>query len=198
MAERLTVTYQTGETVWDAGELETPLLIRRGALLMTSPAERQDTPLALFLAGHVVLPHPAAREFPLTLTRLVAVTQCEVEPLDFVDTRCVATEVLAVEMMVLMASWLGGLLAPQRAARILLQLHDAQAVFPGEPKRWLHCRQDVLALAIGIRRETLSAMYIQAWRDAEIIETRYRKIRVLDVPALRRIAGLSAESEASQ
>jgi CRP/FNR family cyclic AMP-dependent transcriptional regulator len=77
--------------------------------------------------------------------------------------------------------------ANRRLARALLLLSTSTAL-PGVERTWLQLSQGELASWIGVSRETVERI-LRDWRERGIIETGYRRIVVLRMDDLMRIAG---------
>ena len=77
--------------------------------------------------------------------------------------------------------------ANRRLARALLLLSMSTAL-PGVERTWLQLSQAELASWIGVSRETVERV-LRDWRKRGIIETGYRRVVVLQVDDLMRIAG---------
>ncbi len=77
--------------------------------------------------------------------------------------------------------------ANRRLARALLQL-SMRTALPGVERTWLQLSQGELASWIGASRETVERI-LADWRGRGIIETGYRRIVVLRLDDLMRIAG---------
>ena len=77
--------------------------------------------------------------------------------------------------------------ANRRLARALLLL-SMNTALPGVERSWLQLSQGELASWIGVSRETVERT-LRDWRERGIIETGYRRIVVLRVDDLMRIAG---------
>jgi CRP/FNR family transcriptional regulator, cyclic AMP receptor protein len=77
--------------------------------------------------------------------------------------------------------------ANRRLARALLSLSMGTAL-PGVERTWLQLSQGELASWIGVSRETVERI-LRDWRRRGIIETGYRRITVLQLNDLMRIAG---------
>jgi CRP/FNR family transcriptional regulator, cyclic AMP receptor protein len=72
-------------------------------------------------------------------------------------------------------------------ARALLQL-SMRTALPGVERTWLQLSQGELASWIGVSRETVERI-LGDWRGRGIIETGYRRVVVLRLDDLMRIAG---------
>jgi CRP/FNR family transcriptional regulator, cyclic AMP receptor protein len=77
--------------------------------------------------------------------------------------------------------------ANRRLARALLSLSMGTAL-PGVERTWLQLSQGELASWVGVSRETVERI-LRDWRRRGIIETGYRRITVLQLNNLMRIAG---------
>jgi CRP/FNR family transcriptional regulator, cyclic AMP receptor protein len=77
--------------------------------------------------------------------------------------------------------------ANRRLARALLQL-SMRTALPGVEQTWLQLSQGELASWIGVSRETVERI-LGDWRGRGIIETGYRRVVVLRLDDLMRIAG---------
>jgi CRP/FNR family transcriptional regulator, cyclic AMP receptor protein len=77
--------------------------------------------------------------------------------------------------------------ANRRLARALLQL-SMRTALPGVERTWLQLSQGELASWIGVSRETVERI-LGDWRGRGIIETGYRRVVVLRLDDLMRIAG---------
>jgi len=82
--------------------------------------------------------------------------------------------------------------ANRRLARALLSLSMSTAL-PGVERTWLQLSQGELASWIGVSRETVERI-LRDWRRRGIIETGYRRIIVLKLSDLTRIAGTQRTS----
>jgi len=77
---------------------------------------------------------------------------------------------------------------PQRVARFPLAQADED-----EGKQWVGTRQADIADSLGVTREAAAAA-LRRLRDAELIETRYRRIDVLNIEGLRSIVAFVERS----
>lgn len=176
--------HRTGTTLWHAGGARRPLRVLTGAVMLCSQSGPDLAALAVFLPGDVVMSHPHVAG-----TSLIVLTDCTVGPARLQDDDAVAAaRSLLFERVVACSTEKTFLASVPRAARLLLRLHEA-APTDTRGRRWICVRQDVLAAAIGVRRETLASCVLTPWREAGWIETRYRRLCLRDADAVRRFAG---------
>lgn len=167
----------SGEYLWRAGDPEAaPLRVHSGALLYCAPplaAGLPESPAGLVLPGEVAAPSLGGDGEAFSL---LALTPAQVQPADATLLDLVRMQERLIDAY---QSFHQLTLAP-RAARLLLTLHDAGVE--------IHCKQELLALALGSRRETL-ALFLSGWTEQEIISTRYRRVLIRDAEALRAQTG---------
>ena len=71
--------------------------------------------------------------------------------------------------------------------------HRATGITQMTGESTVMCRQDVLAMAVGARRETVASI-LSVWREEDWIDTRYRRCKVLNRVALEAIRNRSGRS----
>jgi hypothetical protein len=172
------VTRAPGEVLWREGDRDLkPLLIRQGVVAY----RKGNVAIGLLGPGQIALPVPGVPGSGTAATELVAVTEISAaevtlngKPLDF--------QVLAQSAIAIVkgADRLGNMSLPQRLAALLLDITE----MTGQPV--VGCRQDILAMAAAARRETVATI-LSGWRDDDIIQTRYRRCKVINREALERI-----------
>jgi len=131
--------------------------------------------------GHVALPLPGIATAGRAASDLVAVTEFRGSEVDL-DSQQLTNEELAVSVKAILAGAdrLGNMSVPQRLASLLLDVTE----MTGQPI--VGCRQDIMAMAVASRRETV-AVVLAVWRDEDWIQTRYRRVKVLERDKLIRI-----------
>jgi len=154
-----------------------PLLIRHGVVAY----RRGNVAIGLLGPGQVVFPVPGVASSGPAIADLVAVTEASVAEVDSNGNEANGKELLASSLAVVTgADRLGNMSLPQRLAALLLDITE----LTGQPV--VGCRQDILAMAAAARRETVATI-LSGWRDADWIQTRYRRCKVMDRDALRKI-----------
>jgi len=171
-------TRAPGEVFWSAGETGVrPLVIRQGVVAY----RRGNVAIGLLGPGQVVFPVPGVASSGPAIADVVAVTQASAAELSMNGHLPEGTDLLASSLAVVTgADRLGNMSLPQRLAALLLDITE----LTGQPV--VGCRQDILAMAAAARRETVATI-LSGWRDEEWIQTRYRRCKVMDREALRRI-----------
>ncbi len=169
--------WDPGDHLWAEGDDVKPLRIVQGVVVY----RRTEASIGMLGPGQVVMPLPGIRRAGKAETSVVAITETTATPVDDLDSiRDVDLEV-NIRALIRAADRLGNLSIPQRLASLLLEVTDLQA------GPVIHCRQDILAIAVGSRRETV-AVVLSQWRDYDWIQTRYRRVKVVHREALHQIA----------
>ena len=170
--------WDPGEYLWQEGDEVKPLRIQQGVVVY----RRGEASIGMLGPGHVLLPLPGIKKGGKAATAAVAITETAATPIEDV-AREVSDEELETSVRAVLdgADRLGNLSIPQRLAALLLEVSELQ----GHPV--IHCRQDILAIAVGSRRETV-AVVLSQWRDYDWIQTRYRRVKVVHREALHQIA----------
>jgi CRP-like cAMP-binding protein len=167
-----------GEPIWEEGERGVkPLLIRQGVVAY----RRGNVAIGLLGPGQIAFPVPGVVGAGPAAAGLVAITETvavEIDPASRTLTeRDLATSSLAVADG---ADRLGNMSLPQRLSSFLLDVTE----MTGQPV--VGARQDIIAMAVAARRETVATI-LSGWRDEDWIQTRYRRVKVMDRDALIRI-----------
>jgi hypothetical protein len=167
-----------GETIWEEGDRQLrPLLIRQGVVAY----RRGSVAIGFIGPGQIALPVPGVAGPTTAPTGLVAITETvatQLEP----GSRTLSEKDLAVSANAIVdgADRLGNMSLPQRLASFLLDVTE----MTGQPV--VGARQDIIAMAVAARRETVATI-LSGWRDEDWIQTRYRRVKVMDRDALIRI-----------
>ncbi len=170
--------YAAGDVIWNEGEQVSPIRIQQGIVVH----RRDQATMALLGPGDVVMPLPGIKKVSTAATTVVAITTSVVTPIKNAD-KDISQEELerSVHSLINGAYRLGSLTISQRLAALLLDITEMQ----GHPV--IHARQDIIAMGVGSRRETV-AVVLSQWRDYDWIQTRYRRVKVVHREALHQIA----------
>jgi CRP-like cAMP-binding protein len=166
-----------GEAIWQEGQEVRPLRIQGGVVVY----RRADAAIGMLGPGQIAVPVPGIGTAGRAATDLVALTETtavEINP----DDQPLTREQLeaSVRAIILGAERLGNMSVPQRLAALLLDVTE----MTGQPV--VGCRQDIMAMAVASRRETV-AVVLAVWRDNDWIQTRYRRVKVMEREPLLRI-----------
>lgn len=172
------ITRAPGEVFWTEGAQDVrPLLIRQGVVAY----RRGNIAIGLLGPGQVVVPVPGVSASGPAAADLVAITEATLTEVELSSNGQREQQLLPSALAVVKgADRLGNMSLPQRLAALLLDITE----MTGQPV--VGCRQDILAMAAAARRETVATI-LSGWRDEDWIQTRYRRCKVMDRPALLRI-----------
>jgi hypothetical protein len=168
--------WKPGEVIWTAGDEDVrPVRVHRGLVTYVIGQERRQG-LGFIGPGGTALPIPGVLGPGKALLGLMALTEAETEstPIIGIAAESVTALVRGAERVLTQD-------LPQRLAGSLLEmtrLLESDTV---------ETRQETLAIALGVRRETL-AVVLSQWNNAEWIRTRYRRVIVKDRDALAAIS----------
>lgn len=170
----------SGQTIWEESHVVGPLKVVSGALMYVrkSPDE-QMAAFARFYPGEVVFPCPGYRLGETeAVYGLMAITEAKVLPYTGPLTASMCKN---SSQAVADGSYnLAFLDLKQRLAEFYLTTTEKI----NSPT--IGCIQDTVAIAVVARRETVATILAE-WRENDWIQTRYRRVKVVDRDALRRI-----------
>jgi len=163
-----------GEVIWEEGQQVRPIRIQGGVVAY----RRADAAIGMLGPGQVILPVPGVAHATRAATDLVALTETTATEVDGSLTK--EEQEASVRAIITGAERLGNMSVPQRLAAFLLDVTE----MTGQPI--VGCRQDIMAMAVASRRETV-AVVLAVWRDNDWIQTRYRRVKVVEREPLIRI-----------
>jgi hypothetical protein len=164
-----------GEVIWEEGQEVRPIRIQGGIVCY----RRADAAIGMLGPGQVALPVPGIGAAARAATDLVALTETTAVEVDPAALSLPELEG-SVRAIITGAERLGNMSVPQRLASLLLDVTE----MTGQPV--VGCRQDIMAMAVASRRETV-AVVLAVWRDNDWIQTRYRRVKVMERGPLERI-----------
>lgn len=168
------ITRAPGGVFWNEGDADArPFRVREGIVAY----RRGGSAIGLLGPGQVALPVPGVPCDAPAAADLIAVTFASGTPLESPGELSSEDLSGSVHAVVTGAGRLGGMSLPQRLAAVVLEITERT----GQPV--VQCRQDLLAMAAGARRETVATV-LSEWREAGWVETRYRRCKVLNRDAL--------------
>lgn len=164
-----------GEVIWEEGQEVRPIRIQGGVVAY----RRADAAIGMLGPGQIVLPVPGVAHATRAATDLVALTETTAVETDAASLSKEEQEA-SVRAIIIGAERLGNMSVPQRLSAFLLDVTE----MTGQPI--VGCRQDIMAMAVASRRETV-AVVLAVWRDNDWIQTRYRRVKVVEREPLIRI-----------
>lgn len=174
-------SYVSGDAIWDPkdGVPQHPVKITSGCALLAVLGAYQypTTPLGLVTPGRIAYPRltiTVGSDFvDVPRVGLVAITPVLLEKADYSKPVGNGEN---IDELLQMAVW-QSLTLEQRVPQIL-------AALAGDEGKTIDCNQLQLSWVTGARRETVSTVLTKLM-DADLIQTRYRRIRILSLEGLR-------------